>query len=421
MPGPFPRRRFLGNAAATLLAAPLVAGASPAAGPAADFDALCRALEEGYAFLDRPADWKAARSRWRPRAAAARDRAALIAALEGLLAELEDHHVGLDAHNPGSVRPIPDGTDLWGEWVDGEARLVAVRAGSVADAVGLHPGQSLVSVGGVAVEAAVRAMLPRARQTQAKAREFALARLLAGPWSGAVVLEARSRSAVKRFEVERSDAPPASTPPLIARRIGEDRDLGYLRLKNNLGDPGLVAHFDAALAYLKDTRGLLVDLRETPSGGSPAIAARLLARFARSETPWVVRAARGGAAPAAERIAPRGPFTYEAPVAVLVDRWTAGEGESLAAGLAAIAQAPLVGTAMAGLRGDRREFRLPGSGLVVRFPSTRVSLADGTPRESVRPSIPVDLAAPSGGPGDPILYQGLKWLEARGPARVNRP
>jgi hypothetical protein len=28
----------------------------------------------------------------------------------------------------------------------------------------------------------------------------------------------------------------------------------------------------------------------------------------------------------------------------------------------------------------------------------------------------VDLAAPSGGPGDPILYQGLKYLEARPPS-----
>ncbi len=418
MPAHVPRRRFLGSAAA-LLAAPLAARAA-VPGPAADFDALCRAIEEGYAFLDRPADWKASRARWRPRAASARDRAALVAALEGLLAELEDHHVSLDAHNPGSVRPIPDGTDLWGEWVDGEARLAAVRAGSVADAVGLHPGQSLVSIGGVAVDKAVRALLPRNRQDDPKAREFALGRLLAGPWSGSVVIEARARAAVRRFEVERSDAAPASTAPLIARRIGEDRDLGYLRLKNNLGDPGMVAHFDAALSYLKDTRGLLVDLRETPSGGSPAVASRLLARFAKAETPWVVRATRGIAARAAERIAPRGPFTYEAPVAVLVDRWTAGEGESLAVGLAALAQAPLVGTAMAGLHGDRREVRLPGSGLTVRFPAARVSLPNGTPREAVRPSIAVDLAAPSGGPGDPILYQGLKWLEARGPSRVNR-
>jgi len=30
-----------------------------------------------------------------------------------------------------------------------------------------------------------------------------------------------------------------------------------------------------------------------------------------------------------------------------------------------------------------------------------------------RPHVSVDLSAPSGGPGDPILYQALKLLERR--------
>ncbi|MBK7661738.1 MAG: hypothetical protein IPJ28_22620 [Betaproteobacteria bacterium] len=420
-PPDLPKRRLLLGLAATLACAPCAALAAAPAGPVADFDALCKAIDEGYAFLDRPADWKTARARWRPRAAAARDRAGLIAALEGLIAELEDHHVGLDAHNPGSTRPVPEATDLWGEWAGGEARLSAVRAGSVADAAGLHPGQRIVSVAGIAIGEAVRASLPRSRQADPRARDYALRRLLAGPWQGTLPIEVGGGPVPKRFAVERSDAVPGALPPIIARRIGEDRDLGYLRLKNNLGEEGLVAHFDAALGYLKDTRGLLVDLRETQSGGSPDIAARILARFARTQAPWIVRTPRGGGTSTPPQIvAPRGPFTYEGPVAVLVDRWTAGEGESLAIGLAAVTRATLVGTPMAGLRGDLRTVRLPGSGLRVRFPASRVTQVDGTPRETVKPTLAVDLAAPSGGPGDPILYQGLKWLEIHATSRSNR-
>jgi carboxyl-terminal processing protease len=100
---------------------------------------------------------------------------------------------------------------------------------------------------------------------------------------------------------------------------------------------------------------------------------------------------------------------------VLVDRWTAAEGESLAVGLEAAAGATLVGTPMAGLRGDARELRLPASGIALRFPATRVLHPDGTPRESVRPAVAVDIVSPSGGPGDPILYQALKLLEALNP------
>ncbi|MBZ0251337.1 MAG: hypothetical protein K8F93_16905, partial [Burkholderiales bacterium] len=59
-----------------------------------------------------------------------------------------------------------------------------------------------------------------------------------------------------------------------------------------------------------------------------------------------------------------------------------------------------------------RELRLPASGIVLRYPALRVFHANGTPREVVRPAVPVDIVAPSGGPGDPILYQALKLLEA---------
>jgi len=38
----------------------------------------------------------------------------------------------------------------------------------------------------------------------------------------------------------------------------------------------------------------------------------------------------------------------------------------------------------------------------------------------MRPSLAVDIIAPSGGPGDPILYQALKLLEARLPVAAHR-
>ena len=87
------------------------------------------------------------------------------------------------------------------------------------------------------------------------------------------------------------------------------------------------------------------------------------------------------------------------------------EAAALAAGLHEAAHARLVGAASAGLRGELRSVMLPGSHIVLRFPAERALLLDGTPREALRPEIAVDLAAPSGGPGDPILYQGLKAFE----------
>lgn len=409
------RRRFLRGALAAVLAGPAFARAAPVRA-AADFDVLWRAIDENHPYLEPGTGWRAARDRWRPRALSARSRPELVAAIEGVLAELNDENVTLDAHTPRSPRPVPFATDLWAEWAGPQALIVAVRAGSVADIAGAVPGMRVMAVGGTPVEQAVRGLLRRTRQADPRARDWALRRLLAGPWAGTLAIDVAAGARASRLDIVREDLPPAGTPPLVARRIGENRNLAYLRLKNNLGDPGVVQHFDAALQHLRDTRGLILDLRETQSGGTPEIARALLGRFVKAPSAWISRqprAARGMAAARDEQVLPRGPFAYAAPVAVLVDRWTAGEGESLAIGLEAAAGATLVGTAMAGLRGDTRELRLPDSGLVVRYPAARVFHANGTPREVVRPALDVDIIRPNGGPGDPILYQALKLLEAR--------
>jgi carboxyl-terminal processing protease len=406
------RRRFLRHTLAVLATGPAVARASAApAGYASDFDALWQAIDREYAYLERGHDWRGAASRWRPRAAAARTREELLAALEGAVAELSDEHVTLDAHLPGSARPVPMQSDLWAEWAGKEAMITAVRAGSVADVAGAVPGMRVESIQGRPAEEAVRGLLRRSRQADPRARDWALRRLLAGPWTGELRVDVTFRGRPQRLAIERRDLPPAGTAPLISRRVGEDRALAYLRPKNNLGDAGLVQHFDAALQQLRSTRALILDLRETQAGGSPTVARALLGRFVSSETAWIVRAARDAREAPAEKVAPRGPFTYTGHALVLVDRWTAGEGESLAVGLESAARATLVGTPMAGLRGEARALRLPASGIVLRYPAVRVLRTDGTPRESARPAVTVDIVAPSGGPGDPILYQALKLLE----------
>jgi carboxyl-terminal processing protease len=175
--------------------------------------------------------------------------------------------------------------------------------------------------------------------------------------------------------------------------------------------PDLASHFAGALGHMPGTRALIVDLRDVAGPGLRETTLAILARFARQPGAWQVR--QGGGRREMDMVRPEG-TPYTAPVAVLVDRWTAGEAEALAAGLESVARATLVGTPMAGLRGELREAALPLSGMALRFPAQRTfSATSGAPRESIRPSVAVDLAAPSGGPGDPILYQALKLFDRR--------
>ena len=394
-----------------LLAATLAAAGEPALSQrdrGADFDAMWRAIDQGYAYLEADgAKGKRTRDLWRVRAVRARSFGRFVAALEGALDTLHDEHVSLSPPTPQAERRSPGRTDFWARWVDGAARIEAVRTFSDADVAGIVPGQVVARIDGLDAGVAVRRLV--GISAPPAERDWALRRLLAGPAEGSLRLEVRDAHGPHSVQVDHARAHSVHEAPILARRIGDERDLGYLRVKGAAGDAHFVERFDAALAALGAPRALIVDLRETTGPASRADVGAILARFAPAGVPWQVRTPRGGAAQI--DVVPRGPAPRPVPLVVLVDRWTAGEAESLAAGLRVAAGARLVGTPMAGLRGELREVRLPHSRVAVRFPGEKVSLPDGTPREALVPGIAVDLAAPDGGPGDPILYQALKLLE----------
>jgi C-terminal processing protease CtpA/Prc len=406
---------------AWLAALPLVAASLCVAAPEtpldptqalADFDAVWKAVDRDYAYHEaRHTAWKRARDAWRPRAKVA-TREELAAVMEGALDTLHDENVAVMDRSRGALRTVPEEADIWARW-HGEAAVVeSVRIFGDADVAGVKPGDTIVSVDGMPIDRAVRDAL-RGKPTNVAARDWALRRVLAGPRTGELRLGLSANGRRRLAVVERRDGPASPPPAVLARRVGDGRDIGYLRVRTALGDPRLIGDFDAALDALAETRGLILDLREvTGRATTHEAAVAMMGRFSAATATWQLREASNRLR-TGDTVAPRG-TTYNAPVVVLVDRWTAGEGEALAAGLQAVAKARLLGTPMAGLRGELTEFRAPHSGIAVRFPSQRALLPDGSARERLAPFLSVDLAQPQVGAGDPILYQALKLLEPSG-------
>lgn len=347
----------------------------------------------------------AIRAHYLDRTRAARTRDQWIGVLEDVLGELYDHHVSLGTNTGASPRLVPTGADLWGEVVGARAVITEVRRGTAAERAGLRAGMVVTMIGDRPIDEAIAARRPAVRgRGDPEAASWAFRVLLAGTHDRQRRLTACAGDACRDYALEPPELP--DEPMRVTHRL--DGDIGYLRIENSLGDSDTVPAFDAALAALAPARALILDLRNTPSGGSTEVAEPILGRFVDAPHDYqrVVMPARDRA-PWNKPLAPRAPYDAR-PLVVLVDHWTGSMGEGMAIGLDAVRRATVVGTRMAGLRGGIAGVTLPHSGIPVRFQNERLLHVDGTPRERWLPPIIVE---PAGGePGDPILERGRRVL-----------
>jgi carboxyl-terminal processing protease len=376
---------------------------------AADFQHFWADIDKNYCYFGKKrTDWSAVRRLYLSRTQTITTRVGLLHLIEDAIAELYDDHATLGADAPGSPRIVPSRTDLWAAWRGEEAVLEEVRPASVAAQAGLRAGDVVLAVNGQPVASAVAASLPRTlTASDPAARDWALRRVLAGPRGG--VRKVEVRRGTETLRVELPDAPPSEeTSPLESRVVATG--IGYIRLHNSLGGSATVAAFDSALAVLKNTRGLILDLRDTPGGGDSSVAEPILGRFIHRRSGYqgfvIPYGGRfGGARRFVQTVSPRGPFTYDGNIVVLVDHWTASMGEGMAVGLAGMHRGTVVGTRMAGLNGGIHDGMMLRSGIPYHFPAEQIFTLDGTPREQFRPTVLVDLHGRAD--NDPILECGL--------------
>ncbi|HWN09522.1 MAG TPA: S41 family peptidase [Pyrinomonadaceae bacterium] len=386
-----------------------------------DFDYLWQSIADDYAYLDqKQTDWKKVKDIYRPGLNAVRTRGEFVGLLESMLEELYDSHTHLNTNTPSSPRLVPSGADIWAEWINGRILITEVRPESRADRAGIRIGMQLVSINGVAVDEAVNRRVGKSLRTIDKvAREWALRTLLAGRRNEKRSIEVISKG--KRLLVPIDDQPsaesPATTNLLESRRI--EKHFGYIRINNSLGDNELIRQFDLALAAFRNTRGLVLDLRDTPSGGNTTVARGIMGRFIHRDMPY-----QKHSIPAEERryatrrswielVSPRGEFTYRAPIVVLVNHWTGSMGEGIAIGMDGMRRATIVGTEMARLLGATSGIRLPNTGIGATFPTEKLFHVNGTPRENFVPPVSINLLLPGNQDGDAILNQGLKVLKTK--------
>jgi carboxyl-terminal processing protease len=380
----------------------------------ADYAEFCTQVGSTYAYFDTKAlHWDRVCDLYREELGQVRRREQFVTLLEHLVDELYDPHAQLNTNTDQSYRLVPSGTDLWAEWRDGRAVITQVRGNSDAERAGIRAGAIVLELNHRPIAILVESRLGRAYpHATAAARDWALRSVLAGLHEESRVLRLEMQGTTREVALPARDQRFGGSEPVSYSEIRPG--IGYIVLNDSLGDDATVGAFDAALDSPGATGGLIIDLRNTASGGISTVARGILGRFVDRDTPYqkhilpAEETETGIRRSWLELVSPRGE-RYRQGVAVLVNRWTGSMGEGLALGFDATGAGTVVGTEMAGLVGATYTIALPNTGIRVNVPAERLQHVNGSPREQFRPAQYVQVETAGTGE-DPYIARALSLL-----------
>lgn len=139
--------------------------------------------------------------------------------------------------------------------------------------------------------------------------------------------------------------------------------------------------FDDALEEMRDTRGLIVDVRMN-SGGDSLLAAMIAGRFVDKTRTYLYYRHRNGTARTdltekiPQLVSPRGPWRYDRPVILLMGQKCLSANESFCAQMSVCPQVTTMGDHTRGSTGFPIEFKLPAE-ITARIPQWIAYLPDG--------------------------------------------
>jgi len=380
-----------------------------------DLDFFWQTLTDNYCYFDKKhIDWAKLKPAYDAQIDTVTGRPGFVSVLERAIYELYDHHCGLRTNNKTSRRLVPTAADIWAEYHDGKPVVVEVRKGFSAEKVGIRVGMEVISISDVPVSEAIKPFLSHVVNDESKS--FALRLALAGNHIDTRKITLKSGTQTLDFYPDKDGTTLENiTYPAMVEAKVMPGNVGYLKINNYLFDNAIIAKFDSALNTLMGTKSLIIDLRETPSGGNTAVARAILGRFISKDhfyqkhELFAEEKSTGVKRSWQEIVSPRG-RTYTKPLIVLADHWTGSIAEGITIAFDGMKRATVIGTQLARLNGAVDGFDLPNSKIGVNIVTERLYHINGTPREFYKPTITVNTTAQKPG-NDVILNAALNRLK----------
>lgn len=366
-------------------------------------------------------DWKAVHDRYLPKVKATEDTEQYHQVLNEMLAELDRSHLRVappdrvqGLHSKASdLRNGSVGLDL--RWLDGELVVFDTKKEFPADRAGIKRGFRIVRINGKDADQLLadfkkkRGGFPLRDEIE---RVRAAVDELAGAPSTELTLEISDQGKATRLvKLSRQARPANQVMEFESRTL--NHDIGYVRFSIFFGD--VLNQLTEALRRMRETSGLIIDLRGNPGGAGDltgAVASLLCA------APGTLGSSASRYGTRQQSYAGSGNDAYPGRVVILVDEMTGSAAEVFSAGLQANKRATIVGATTAGAALPAMMKLLPtGASLVHAIADFKTP--DGTVIEGrgVKPDIPVKPTREAWLQGqDPALERASRFLSARSQA-----
>lgn len=421
------------NAKSLFIALPLVvlaAGTDESIDPGSRFDAEAgwgefeRLLRSHYAYLERLGEESVERQLERSRnvAASAKTPEELRRIMHRTALTFMDPHLIVGPFEAKDYAIIYSGADLRATYEDGRYEVSEVRRDSAASRAGVRPGWRILAIDGV--DAGQAARLPFGRVLhEPTGPQLSYGITLAA--NGLRGQKQRSLSFAKpggttaeiEMPVPFTRALGSGSDKLVSlERVGDDGQFAHVLIHNSLGENETITAFDKIMRQIADADGVIIDLRDTPSGGNTDVARSIIGHFLTTPTPYqvhtipAVKRELGVPRRFVELASPRLPH-FAGPLVVLHGSWTGSMGEGLAIGLDAAAGAYTIGSDMGDLLGALWNFDLAISGARLDMGVERLFHPEGQPREDYVADLPAAYGDIDPDGRDPLLPIAIRHLE----------
>ncbi|WDE04141.1 peptidase [Thalassomonas viridans] len=339
-----------------------------------------------------------------------------IDVIQILLRYFRDPHLTIGPMNEQDYSVTPTGSDIWAKTEQGKYYIEDLKGGGAAAEAGMKIDSEILAIDGLTLDQTIARvfggeLLALSEKQKLWAVNIALGGLRYQPRT--VTVRENQQERVYKLAASYDAVNRISSGPVIS--FNWQGDIGYIRFNNSLGKSETVAAFKEALNQLLDTSALILDLRDTPSGGNTGVAEPVLGHFVREKTVYQLYQRQQDGIPFHQAemekayVEPNTPF-YDKPFIVLAGRWTGSMGEGMTIGLDALGAKAVIGAPTADLLGGIKNIQLEYSNAILDLGFERMFHVNGSYREDFLANIVTIPADHDSNGEDPALNKALEYL-----------